>query len=127
MERKLSSEEHTSKEALQAGTGFMASLTDAIKKYSDLGYTENLIPKIDHLEARSGELKFYPDDLVVDKVVRFENTSDPDDQSILYVISFPKSGHKGLYVDSYGTYHDELSHKMIETLVVEKKDPDCRK
>jgi hypothetical protein len=46
--------------------------------------------------------------------VRFENTSDPNDQSILYAISSPKHGIKGLFLESYGIYTEEVSRSMIE-------------
>lgn len=98
----------------QAGTGFMLSLTDSIHEFEKKGYTENLVPRFDHFESRSGQVKLYPDDLKIDKVLRFENSSDPDDQSIMYAIS---SGDlKGLYVDSYGLYHDELSPAILDRL-----------
>ncbi len=100
----------------QAGTGFMMSLVEGIHKMQEKGYTANLVPKFDRLECDMGNIKLYPDDLVIDKMIRFENTSDPDDQSILYAISSPSQNVKGIYVESYGTYHDELSHEMIERL-----------
>lgn len=94
----------------------MASLADTIRTLQDEGYTENLVPRYDHFEFRSGKFSLEPDELVIDDIIRFENTSDPDDQSILYAISCPHLGVKGLYVDSYGAYHDELSDKMLASL-----------
>ncbi|WP_413288859.1 phosphoribosylpyrophosphate synthetase [Bdellovibrio sp. HCB337] len=99
---------------MQAGTGFMADLSSAIRAFVKQGYTENLTLKIDHFECCSGKQKIYTQEFEVDNVVRFENTSDPDDQSILYAISAPKYGIKGLYVEAYGIYQDEQSHDMIE-------------
>lgn len=101
---------------LQAGTGFMMSLTDAIRHLTALGYTENLGAAFDHLSAQSGAIKLYPHEIIIDDIFRFENSSDPDDQSILYAIDAPSRGIKGLYVDSYGFYHDELSHKLLERI-----------
>lgn len=101
---------------LKAGTGFMLSLADSIHHLYGQGYVENLIPRFDHFECRSGTIKLKPDDIVIDRLVRFENTSDPDDQSILYAVSAPQLGLKGLYVEGYGPAQDELSHEMIERL-----------
>lgn len=95
----------------------MISLTETIPKLVNLGYTENLVPCFDHLSCRMEKIQLYPKDFHVDAIIRFENSSDPDDQSILYAISSTCSQLKGLYVDSYGIYHDELSHEMIECLV----------
>jgi len=100
----------------EAGTGFMLSLTDGIQKLKEQGYKDNLVPKFDHLEFDMGRVKLYPQDFTIDKMIRFENTSDPGDQSILYAISCPEKGVKGVYVESYGTYHDELSELMLERL-----------
>lgn len=101
---------------LQAGTGFMMCLTDAIRYLNNIGYTENLGAAYDHISARSGLIKLYPHEIIIDEIFRFENSSDPDDQSILYAISSNKRGIKGLYVDSYGVYHDELSSKLLEQI-----------
>lgn len=106
----------TAKDEQKAGTGFMLSLADAIRSLQKKGYTANLTPKYDHLEAELGKYKFYPQDFVIDEVVRFENTSDPDDQAILYAITASKAGVKGVYVESYGINQDEQSHDMIERL-----------
>ncbi len=103
-----------SENVLEAGTGFMMPLVDALHKLQSKGYVENLTPKFDHFECRSGEIKVYPDDMLIDHVYRFENTSDPDDQSIAYAVSCPKAGIKGVYVESYGLYHEELSEEMIQ-------------
>ena len=102
----------------QAGTGFMPQLASAIRKLESEGYVENLVPKFDHFECRSREFSIFPPNITVDRVVRFENTSDPDDQSILYAISDHTQNLKGLYADSYGLYHDELSLAMLAALSV---------
>lgn len=106
----------TDRARLEAGTGFMASLADTIRAFESRGYTENLVPRFDHFEFRSGQEHLAPEDFVLDEMRRFENTSDPDDQAILYAISAPTQGVKGLYVDSYGAYHDDLSERMLRKL-----------
>lgn len=103
-----------SKDELKAGTGFMLELREGIAFFESEGYTENLIALFDHFECQSGAVKLYPKDFKVDGVMRFENTSDPDDQSILYAISSNDGKIKGAFVESYGLYHDELSPEMID-------------
>lgn len=99
-----------------AGTGFMQTLTDAVRDLKKEGYNEHLIPCFDHLTCRSGTVRMYPRDFYIDEMIRFENSSDPADQSILYAISCKSRKLKGLYVESYGTYHDELSGAMLERI-----------
>lgn len=108
----------------QAGTGFMPSLSGVINEYAKKGYVENLVPHFDHFECRDGAVKLYLNEIHIDDMMRFENTSDPDDQAILYAISSGPNDLKGLYVDSYGLYHDDLAPEIIRFLrVVGKKAP----
>ena len=102
------------KDELQAGTGFMLQLREGIQFMEDLGYNENLISKYDHFEFQSGLHSLKPSEFQVDGFMRFENTSDPDDQSILYAISSKDGQFKGTYVESYGLYHEEMSQDMME-------------
>lgn len=101
---------------LKAGTGFMIGLADTIRKFEERGYTENLVARHDHFEARSGEIRLNPEDFTVDQLVRFENASDPDDQSVLYLVSAPSLKVKGLYVETYGAQQEALSRSMMEKL-----------
>jgi hypothetical protein len=101
---------------LKAGTGFMNCLTDELHRLEAAGYRENLSACFDHFEARSGEIQLSPSQVVIDDHIRFENTSDPDDQSIAYAVRDRETGIKGVYIESYGLYHDELSQQMIELL-----------
>lgn len=105
-----------SKDIQRAGTGFMQEPSEAIQQLEARGYDKNLVLKDDHFEIDSGKEKIYPAEFDVDEVVRFENASDPDDQSILYAISSPSHGVKGLYLESYGLYNEDISKEMIEKL-----------
>ncbi|RYZ81917.1 MAG: phosphoribosylpyrophosphate synthetase [Proteobacteria bacterium] len=107
----------SSREELKAGTGFMLQLSEATRHLADKeGYTANLSAKEDHFECNMGEFKLYPKDFTVDRILRFENSSDPDDNSILYAISDATQNIKGLYIESYGPQQDPLSREMIEKL-----------
>ena len=99
-----------------AGTGFMQQPSEAISYFEKKGYNKNLVPRFDHFEVDSGKEKLFPGEFEVDDMVRFENTSDPDDQSILYAITSASHGIKGLFLESYGIYTEELSRSMVEKL-----------
>lgn len=101
---------------LKAGTGFMQTLSEAIRKLENEGYTDNLVACYDHFECRMGAIKIEPSEFIIDRALRFDNSSDPDDQSVLYAVSSPAKEVKGLYVDSYGTYHESLSKNMLDHL-----------
>lgn len=106
-----------SNSTLKAGTGYMLGLSDTIRKFQNEGYTENLVPSFNHFCCQSGKFKLFPQDFQVEEMFRFENSSDPSDQAILYVISCGLHKIKGLYVDSYGAYHDDLSVDMLSRLM----------
>lgn len=112
--------EHTAtklpSDMIRAGTGEMQCVTEAIKELEAIGYVHNLILAYDHFKTEDGKIKLYPKDIFFDEVMRFENTSDPDDQSILYAISSLSDDVKGIYVESYGLYHDEISPLMIKRM-----------
>lgn len=91
-------------------------LAEAIKEFQVKGYKENLTPSYDHFYFGPDKIEIYPHEIFFDEVLRFEDLSDPDDQSILYAISAPGKKIKGLYVESYGLDHDDLSRSMIERM-----------
>ncbi|MBC7465503.1 MAG: hypothetical protein H7256_05880, partial [Bdellovibrio sp.] len=101
-----------SEEELKAGTGFMQTLCEAIKNFEMKGYKENLICCFDHLKSQCRKISILPSEIDVTDVYRFENASDPDDQSILYAISIPSKNIKGLYIESYGLYHEDQSDTL---------------
>lgn len=103
-----------SKDIQKAGTGFMLQPIEAMQEWEAKGYDKNLVLKFDHFEIDSGHEKIYPEEFEIDEFIRFENTSDPSDQSILYAISSPKHNLKGLYLESYGLYTEEVSRSMID-------------
>lgn len=107
----------TGMDTIKAGTGFMMTLTDAIDYFKVRGYSENLHPSYDHMSCQSEGIQLRPEDIHVDEIMRFENSSDPEDQSILYMISSPENNLKGMYVESYGLYHDDLSDELQQALI----------
>jgi hypothetical protein len=108
----------------QAGTGFMLGLAETIRNLSEYGgYTCNLTAKEDHFEADSGKFKLFPKNFEVDKMVRFENASDPDDNSILYAISDSTQNLRGLFVEGYGANQVSMSHEMLEKLKEHATEP----
>lgn len=105
-----------SQDTLMAGTGFMVSLSAAQAHFERRGYQTNLVARFDHFECNSGEKSIYPGDFEVDSIFRFENSSDPDDQAILYAISFDQARRRGIFIEAYGIYQESLSPAMLQSL-----------
>lgn len=94
----------------------MASLVETISQLRTEGYTEDFNLEPHCLECREGQLQLLHDEFHIDKVYRFDDNSDPDDQSVLYAISSDKHKIKGLLVNGYGIYSDELTDEMLKKL-----------
>ncbi len=91
------------------------TLSEAINdlQASEYPYDFNLKPEC--LECASLNIEIHPEDFKVDKTYRFEGMSSTDDNSVLYAIS-SKNGIKGLLVDAYGVYAENISEAMRKKL-----------
>lgn len=89
-----------------------SSLKEAIEDLKRQGYAEDFRLKNDCIECSKGVYRLFPNEFHIDKVFRFDVDSDPADQAILYAISSDTRNVKGLLVNSYGTYHDEMVEKL---------------
>ena len=93
------------------------TLTEALNGLKKRGYTENLNLKPFCIECPSLALQLYPEDFTIDEYYRFEGNSDPDDNSIIYAIS-AKDGLKGVLVDAYGVYAENMTPEMAAKMKI---------
>ena len=88
----------------QDSTLKMSTLSEAINHAVKDGYTEDF--KFEQGALMIGKDNHYsPEDVKISNFYRFEGYSDPDENSILYLIE-TKDGKKGTLVDAYGAYSD---------------------
>ena len=92
------------------------TMVEAINALRNQNYVEDFNLKQNCLECRNGEFKVFANEFEIDKFFRFEGDSNPDDSSILYAISSDKHGLKGLLVNAYGVYSEEITDEMLEKL-----------
>ena len=80
----------------------MATLSESIAALQAEGYTGNWFATADGL-LRCGEtgLDADPSTVMIDRTLRFEGQSDPDDEVILFALS-EEGGRKGVYSTQYG-------------------------
>ncbi len=83
----------------------MTSLASSLNSFYSKGYTEDYQVIEDHLKSLKTEKEYLPHQVKIVDFHRFEGTSDPGDESILYVIETDDNG-KGTLVDAYGHYSD---------------------
>jgi hypothetical protein len=94
-----------------------STLSEAINDLKRRGYSEDFNLKQHCIECSTKNLQLHPEDFTVDEFYRFEGMSNTDDNSILFAIS-STDGVKGVLVDAYGMYAENLSEPMIKKLYV---------
>jgi len=95
-----------------------SNLIEAINGLKKQGYTEDFNLRQSCLECRDGQYKIFHDEFVVDKYFRFEDDTDPAEQSIIYAISSKAHKLKGILINAYGIYSDPITNEMLEHLKV---------
>ncbi len=91
------------------------TLSQAMSSLQHRGYTADFNLKHEHIECNALKLSLHPEDFDVDEFFRFEGPSSTDDNSILYAIQ-SKNGIKGVLVDAYGMYAENISEPMRKKL-----------
>jgi len=94
------------------------TLSQAVNELQKKGYTYNFSLKTDCIECLEESVSLQPDEFEIDEVHRFEGQTNPDDQSVLYAISSKNGKLKGLVVNAYGVYSDNVSDALVEKLKV---------
>lgn len=97
------------------------TLSQTINALGQLGYSHDFNIQEDCIVCHRANVSLAPEDFQIDQVYRFDGDSDPDYQAILYAISSPNFGIKGVLVDGYGTASEEKTAKLIEKLEVHRK------
>ncbi|WP_121667963.1 phosphoribosylpyrophosphate synthetase [Mesonia aquimarina] len=93
------------------------TLSEAINKLKEEGYSHDFNLLDEHLENKKDKERYTAKEFDVDKVLRFEGMSNPDDNSVLYAIT-TSNGKKGVLTDAYGVYSGQVSKEMIEKLKI---------
>lgn len=92
------------------------TLSETINELIKVGYTHDFNILDNCIVCHKSNITLSPEDFQIDKVYRFEGSSDPEYQSILYAISSTKDEVKGILVNGYGISSDEATSKIIEKL-----------
>lgn len=99
----------------------MKSLALCLNRMVLDGYTDDFKIVDSGLKSLKSERVYNPEEVHVKNFFRFEGQSDPNDNTILYVIE-TNDGLKGTLVDAYGPYADvKLSEFMQQVESFEKK------
>ena len=89
--------------------------SEAIDQLRNKGYVEEFSLQPHSLVSSRHQIELHPEDFEIIEVYRFEGASNPDDNTVIYVIE-TKNGHKGLLIDAYGMYSEEVTPEMANKL-----------
>ena len=85
------------------------------------GYAENFKVNARGLTTADEKVVYAPQDIRITNFYRFEGNSNPDDNSILYLIETDDS-KRGTLVDAYGAYADTAITNFIRQVTdIQKK------
>src|SRR5436190_12414928 len=90
----------------------MKTLSECIKIVLGRGYTENFKVNAICLATEDGKTIYAPQNIRISSFYRFEGNSNPDDNSILYLIE-TDDRKKGTLIDAYGVYADSLISNFV--------------
>ncbi len=96
--------------------GSMTTLSEVTNVLKERGYTSDFNLKSTHLGYKGDSIKIYPGEFIVDKHYRFEGSSDPGDEAIVFAITCPKYNLKGVLINGYGVSSESMSKEMIKAL-----------
>lgn len=101
----------------------MKSLSACLNKMVLDGYDDDYRVTDEGLTSLKKEKTYTPNEVNVINYYRFEGQSDPNDNTIMYVIE-TSDGQKGTLVDAYGPYSDEkVTAFMKQVESIHKKVP----
>ncbi len=98
----------------------MATLSGCINELVKDGYIDNFKIKDAQLYAPSNGRLYDSTEVEIDNFYRFEGSSNPDDNSVLYAIS-TNDGVHGMIVNAYGPYANEQVNNFIKNVEDIKK------
>ena len=89
------------------------TVSEAITGLKERGYTLDFNLKVNCIECEGQ--KFNSSDFEITEFYRFEGSSDPGDEAIVYAIE-SHNGLKGVLVNGFGVYSEPVSDEMMKKL-----------
>lgn len=97
------------------------TLSQALNDLQNRGFNYDFNLLENSIECKANHRLYNPAQFNVVEVYRFEGMTNPDDSSVIYVIS-TEDGLKGTLVDAYGVYAQSLSPELVAKLNIVHSD-----
>lgn len=91
----------------------MSTLSGCMTSLLKKGYKENLQVKKAGMVVAGNDKTYQPKDVRIDNFYRFEGSSNPSDNAVLYAVR-ANDGTMGTLVDAYGSDADELVGSFVQ-------------
>ncbi len=95
---------------------YYQTVTEAVADLSKRGYQLNFNLRREYISCADQDLHLRPDEFQIDETYRFEGETDPGDEMIVYAVSSPAREIRGILVNAYGPYSDEVSAELVAKL-----------
>jgi hypothetical protein len=96
------------------------TVTAALDDLKDRGFTRDFNIAFNKLECSVTQQCLNPEQFEIVEHYRFEGTSDPGDEAVVYAVQEKSGGMKGTLVSAYGAYSDSISEEMIQKLAIDE-------
>lgn len=96
------------------------SVSGTIARLSAAGYSDDFRAEAGGLRAVNAGCVHAPELMRVDEVIRFEGTSDPDDEAIVFALRCEPHGVKGTYAAPYGADVPGCDAEMLLRLAIRR-------
>ncbi|NQX41572.1 hypothetical protein SAMN05421820_108123 [Pedobacter steynii] len=92
------------------------TVTAAVSDLEKRGYEYDFTLGPDYIECKAIDMQLMPEEFEIDEVYRFEGMNDPADSAVIYAISSPVGNLKGVMIDAYGAYAENVSPELLDKL-----------
>lgn len=98
------------------------TVTEALEELAKRGYTMDFELMVDTtcLICHTNSKQLSPDEFVIDETHRFEGSTDPGDEMIVYAISSETHNLKGIVVNAYGLYSNSETYHLMQKIAKRK-------
>ncbi len=95
---------------------YYETVTQAMSELAKRGYTLNFNLSEGYLAGAGHDINLNPDEFNIDEIYRFEGDTDPGDEMVIYAISSEIKNAKGVLVNAFGIYSDQISDDLMAKL-----------
>lgn len=92
------------------------TLSAAVADLDKRGYIIDFTLGKEGIESKSLGLILMPEEFEIDEFYRFEGMTDPADSAVIYAISSGIEQMKGVVIDAYGVYAENITPELLNKL-----------